>query len=191
MKTFKTLLYLTGLFFLAAPAVQAQDDDLNVNIDAASDVDLSEYNSYFWVTDFADGEDMWITVNKIQGQMIKDAVEYEMDVLGMEWNPENPDLLVNFHIFDKKYDENLYVDGAPYEYRYQDKQAIMETIEDGTIAISLIDKETGKSIWEGYATMGVEENESLRKQQADIRQATSAIMDRYNPEGLNQTNTLR
>ena len=162
-------------------------DDLNVSIDAEPDLDLSEYNSFFWVTDFGDGEDLWITVNSIQGEIIKNAINYEMDVKGLEWDPENPDLLVNFHIFNKGYDEEYYLGTAPYEYRYMDKQEIMDNIKDGTVVISLIDQESGKSVWEGYATIAVEESESLRQQQADIRQAVSAIFDRYNPGGITQT----
>lgn len=191
MKKFKIFPSFILLLLFFAFNAHAQEEDLNVSIDVEQDADFSDYNSYFWVTDFGNGENVWITVNRIQGEMIKDAVEYEMDVLGMEWKPENPDLLVNFHIFDEKYDENFYVGSAPYEYRYMDKQAIMEDITDGTIVISFIDTNTGKSIWEGYATIGVNENEPLREQQADIRQATSAIMDRFNPEGLNETTTLR
>lgn len=191
MKNFKIFSSLILLLFFAFNVQAQEEEDLNVSIDIEQDADFRDYDSYFWVTDFGDGENVWVTVNKIQGEIIKDAVEYEMDVLGLEWNPENPDLLVNFHIFDQQYDENFYVGSSPYEYRYMDKQAIMEGIEDGTIVISLIDTETGKSIWEGYASIGVEENESLREQQADIRQATSAIMDRFNPEGLNETTTSR
>lgn len=190
MRYYKLCSILLILFSISFSA-QAQNDDLNVEIDAAADVDLSEYVSYFWVTDFANGEDIWITVNKIQGEMIKDALEYEMDVKGVKWSPENPDLLVNFHIFDEAFDENFYTGSSPYEYRYMEKQAMMEDIEDGTIVVTLVDKETGKSVWEGYATIGVEENEPLRMQQTDIRQAISGIFDRYNPEGLTETSSLR
>ena len=167
--------------------LRAQDNDLNVNIDAESDLDLSDYNSYFWVTDFGNGSDLWITVNGLEGEMIKDAIEYEMDVKNLEWTPQNPDLLVNFHVFDKKYGKEYYMGDSPYEYRYMDKQEIMDNIKDGTLVVSLIDKDKGKSVWEGYATIAVDESETLREQQADIRQAVSAIFDRYNPNGLSQT----
>jgi len=186
MKHPKITLIILLLIFVTF-TTQAQDEDLNIKIDAAENVDLSEFDSYFWVTDYANGEDLWITVNKIQGEMIKDAVEYEMDVKGLEWSPENPDLLVNFHIFDRAFDKNFYTGNAPYEYRYMEKQSMVEDIEDGTIVITMIDKKTGKSVWEGYATVGVEEDESLRAQQADIRQAVSGIIDRFNANGINET----
>ena len=188
--TMKLLKFLFFSMFIAyLPTTEAigqaeEEDEIRVRIDSDPDVDLTEYDSYFWVTDFGNSDDLWITVNSIQGEMIESAIEYEMDVQNMEWSPENADLLVNFHIFDGKYGEEFYVGTAPYEYRYMDKQDIMEEIEDGTVVVSLIDRETGESVWEGYATMVVDENESLRKQQADIRKAVSAIFDRYNPGGL-------
>lgn len=191
MKNYKLYAIFFSTFLIFNFSAQAQDEDLNINIDAAQDVDLSDYDSYFWVTDYGDGEDVWITVNRIQGELIKDAVEYEMDVSGLRWNPEDPDLLVNFHIFDEAYDKEFYTGTSPYEYRYMEKQSMMEDIEDGTIVISLVDQETGKSVWEGYATIGVEEKEPLRMQQADIRQAVSGIFERYNPEGVNETTSSR
>lgn len=191
MKYFK--LFLLSLSFIAifATSLKAQENDLNVRIDAAQDIDFTNYDSYFWVTDFGNSENLWITVNSIQGEMIENAVEYEMDVKHIEWNPEDPDLLVNFHIFDEGYDEEFYTGAAPYEYRYMKKKDIIEEIEDGTVVISMIDKAKGEAVWEGYATIAVDESESLRQQQADIRQAVSAIFERYNPEGLSAATTVR
>lgn len=178
----KPLIFFTicALSYFTITTVQAQND-MNVHIDSEPNLDLSDYDSYFWVTDFSNDEDLWITINSIQGEMIKEAVDFEMDVKGLEWNPKDADLLVNFHIFDKDYDKKYYIGNTPYEYRYMDKQETMNDIKDGTVVISLIDKENGDAIWEGYATIPIEEDESLREQQADIRRAVAAIFDRYNP----------
>lgn len=120
----------------------------------------------------------WITVNPLETSMIKNSLVYELDTRDLKMNREDPDILLNFHIYDEKYSNEDYVGDAPYEYNYRKKQDIMSGIKDGTVVLSAIDPKSGESIWEGYANVDYDDSYSIRDKQIGIRKAADALIGR-------------
>jgi len=167
----------------------AQNEEIEFNTDFTEGTDFTDYESYFWVVDDKLGENTWISVNTMQAAMIKDAIEFKMDIEEYQKNPENPEILINYHIFDQDYDVEAYVATPPYDFRYMENRAKMENITDGTLVISVFNTEKGKVIWEGYATNVIQDDNSLRENQKNIRYAVANILNRFESTVIADANT--
>lgn len=173
------LFSLIFIMFFSAGVAIAQDEEIAVVTDFEEGISFDDYDTYNWAIPGVDEYegDLWISLNKLRGVMIQNAIEYEMDVRDYEFERNNPDILINYHVFEEAYEGEAY-GNYPFRYNEEDR-ATAADIEEGTLVISIIDRETGEAIWEGYASNIFQMEDSLRAEQRDIRKAVNMIMDRF------------
>lgn len=135
---------------------------------------MVEYRTTGW-------EDAYPEENKI----IKDAISYELDVRDLDKDRSDPDILIQYHIYDSDYvNDDRYINAVDdYRFTYTKKQDLMSNLDDGTVVLSVIDTEEGASVWEGFAYNAYDENDSYDERQQGLRQAVDALMERFAAEG--------
>jgi hypothetical protein len=173
------LIFCTSFLFTSAFAQEDSREEIEIFTDMEEATDFDEYETYFWSVDGKIGEDTWISMNTLKAAMIQDALEYKFDAEQYEMNPENPDIIISYHVFEDGYNVENYTPNPPFEFRYRENKAKLEKITPGTLIVSIFSPEKGKVIWEGYATNVVEENNSLRENQKDIRYSVSELIDQF------------
>ena len=140
-------------------------------IGSTSDLYIVEYERSRWESTFPE-----------QSETLKDAIGYEMDIRGVDENFSDPDVIVQYHVYtnNSKDDAEYAVSSDSYDFAYLKKQDIMKSMSDGTVIVSVIDTEKGKSIWEGYAFEALDTNGSIWEKQQDLRMAVHELMERFN-----------
>lgn len=133
----------------------------------------------------------WATLNPIESAILKEAITYQFDVEGLEMKTDDPDVFVQYHIYTGEYSEDdSYTrpadDGAGVagatganDNAYRQKQAMMDRIENGTVVLSVVDAEEGRSVWEGFAFNAYEEGATVREKQIGLRQAVDALVSQF------------
>lgn len=153
---------LSAVFFMLVSTtwVNAQKTYTDKN----ESTDLSDYNTYEWVFNkeiipenqvLIDGEMMLVYNNLTSNKMVKDAIEIQMEARGFSHNSENPDMLVNFRIFEKPTELRTYRLTNRQDYLGFGPRSMttkMVPVEAGTILVDFIDAETGLNIWQGFAS---------------------------------------
>lgn len=131
----------------------------------------------------------WATLNPMENTIIKEAITYEFDVQGLERTQSDPDMYVQYHIYDDAHsDDEAYINtNNGYDYTYTKKQDLMANIEDGTVVLSIVDAEEGKSVWEGFAYNAYEKDASLRDKQQGLRQAVDALVTQFLADNEDRT----
>lgn len=49
----------------------------------------------------------FVTENQLLSSMVENAIEYEMDTYNYNMEKENPDMLINYMVFDQKYNDEV------------------------------------------------------------------------------------
>jgi hypothetical protein len=114
---------------------------------------------------------------------IRDAVKHEMDSRGYTHTAGQPDLLVNFRVFDKP-TEIQSVDQLGNTYwaageinGYTSPETVR--LQEGSLMIHLADRKTGKLVWQGYAS-GLMDGNVFTKEGNKIDEAVSMVFDKFN-----------
>ena len=145
------------------------------------DANLDQYKSYA----LGDGmqsmmNEDYVTENELLNNMVENAIAYEFDVYNYDLKPEDADLLVNFMVFDQKYNDKMgYMPGYRIDEDFGMDDNILKQIKDGSLVISMVSTKDGKAVWSGYVPDGIDTEASLREQQKDARQAVSAAMEMF------------
>jgi len=172
-------------------AVNAQG--ITVKSDRALDADLSNYKTFYWSSQ----ADAWLDEGGIyflndlgMKSIIRDAVKGELMGLGYQLQSHEPDLIVNFRVFDKPVTLKGYEGyGTSYwsdeRYRSIDDAATYE-VEAGTLLVSMADRKNGQVIWQGFAS-GLIENNVFIKEEGRIREAVNLIFDEFNERAKEYT----
>jgi hypothetical protein len=105
-------------------------------------------------------------------------------------NADDADMVVNFRVFDQPvtlkgtegYGDNYWGGSAP------NNLADLESydVEAGTLLVSLSDRESGKVVWQGFAS-GLIDNDKFVKDEVKIREAVHMIFDNYNQHAKEYT----
>jgi hypothetical protein len=122
--------------------------------------------------------------------MIRDAVKAELMGLGYGLQSQEPDLIVNFRVFEKPVTIKGFEGyGASY-WGNQQFRGISESasydVDAGTLLVSLADRESGQVVWQGFAS-GLINNDSFIKDEGRIREAVNMIFDEYNQRAKEYT----
>ena len=157
--------------------VSAQE--ISIESDYSRDAELNTYNQYYWMMDNVLGDNLWVNLNTLKSALIRDAIEYQMDLLDYHKNVDNPDILVNYYIFSEGLDQEPFDDFDGDEGEFPNIN--LDAITDGTLIISFIDINTKETVWLGYAKDVVNEQnkDNLRQQQKSIRKAVARLMSTY------------
>lgn len=177
MKIFKlTLLILFGFGSLYSQEV-ASDRNL--------EVDLSNYTTFDWSSHAANQYDIFFLSDALVKHRIREAVQYELEARGYEYTQSDADLVVNFRVFEEPVtiegysetftDENYW---GPNEIRKDAIGLIPEPelrqaddqqkyfMEQGSLMVQLVDRNTGELVWQGYITEMMTSDEKNKVQQS-------------------------
>ena len=166
------------LFLIFLPVIVTAQE-FTIESDYDREAELDRYSQYYWMMDDQLGDNLWINLNTLKSALIKDAIEYQMDLLDYEKNVDDPDFLVNFFVFNEGYKEN------PLKEFYNEEDEFpninLDAITGGTLVLSFIDTKSNRTVWLGYAAEVINEQnqENLRDQQKSIRKAVSRLMSVY------------
>lgn len=158
----------------------------NTFSNADPDVDFSRYESFgFFSTLSTDNEQYQSLVSNF----LKVAVAQELDLRGLKYDEEAPELRVNFYINtkDKIKTRSVPTAGAYYGYRdpfydpwvgYGGYETRVDQYTEGTLNIDVVDVATNKLVWEGSVTGRLTEKD-VRNLEQTVDEAVAAVMDNY------------
>lgn len=173
--------YLSILFTLIFTAGIATAQDTEVIMKERPGADLDTYESYAFGNNFINIEDNeWYSFGTLNSKMVQNAIVHEFDTYGYDLKSENPDVLVNYMIFDSEYNDKYGYYKDPYTVDQEVGQDnILAQLEDGSLVVSMVDPDDGKSVWIGYAPDAIDPDDNLRQQQIDVRNAVADILETY------------
>jgi hypothetical protein len=162
----------------------AQNKGITVESDQVLNTDFSKYKTFSFASMIdSDLEVGFYFLNDlIMKSQIREAVRDELLGLGYKFDRENPDLIVNFRVFEKPttlkgYEGygTSYWGGAKYR---QISDSRSYDVKAGTILINFADTKTSQVVWQGFAS-GLIDNNKFIKDEGKIREAVNMIMDEY------------
>jgi hypothetical protein len=157
---------------------------ISVRSDRA-DVEFSGYRTFDWADQVDNQMDSgyYFLNDLILKAQIREAVRNEMMAVGYTPDDNRPDIIVNFRLFDKPVILRSMDDyGSDYwgatSYSNIGDNTSYE-VEAGTLLVSLIDRESGRVVWNGFAS-GLIDNDEFIKDEGKVIEAVSMIFDDYN-----------
>ena len=172
-------------------AVNAQS--ITVKADQSLDTDFSDYKTFYWSSQadaWLDEGGMYFLNDLGMKSIIRDAVKGELMGLGYNLQSYEPDLIINFRVFDKPVTLKGYEGyGTSYwgDERYREiDDAASYDVEAGTLLVSMADRESGKVVWQGFAS-GLIENNVFIKEEGKIREAVNLIFEEFDKRAKEYT----
>lgn len=165
---------------------------ITVKADRQLDTDFSQYKTFYWSSQ-ADqwlDEGLYFLNDLTMKSMVRDAVKGELMGLGYEMQSHEPDLIINFRVFDEPVRIKGYEGyGTGYwgDERFREvEDTTSYNVEAGTLLLSMADRESGKVVWQGFAS-GLIENDSFVKDEGKIREAVNLIFEEFNQRAKEYT----
>ena len=178
---------LAPLFALAMAALTACTTTPDVYTSTAPGADLSNIRTYGFIamasTDKAQYE-------SLETNFLKVAVAQQLDLRGLRYDPQNPDVLMNFFINTEEKVRSRQVPAAGGYYAYRDPlyddfaydpvvyETRIEQFTVGTLTIDMIDPRQRKLIWEGSVTGRLTKSD-VRNLEATIDEAVKDIFTQF------------
>jgi hypothetical protein len=166
-------------------AFTTNGQELKVESDRSLSADFSKYKTFY----FASQADAWLDegvyfLNDLEMKsIIRDAVKGELMGLGYEMQSNEPDLVVNFRVFEEPVTITGF-EGYGTSYwgseRYRDvSDKASYDVEAGTLLVSIADRASGLIVWQGFAS-GLIDGDAFVKDESKIRQAVNMVFEDYN-----------
>jgi hypothetical protein len=177
----KKIVLLAMLLMVCMTLTYAQK--IIVKGDRELGTDFGKYKTFNWANHAGlDNNGIYFLNDLIFKADIREAVEHEMQGLGYKLQPQSPDLIVNFRVFDQKARIKGYEGyGQGYwgseEFR-QASDTASYVIEPGTLLVSLVDRKNGTLVWQGFAS-GLINNKEFIKDHEKIKEAVNLIFEEY------------
>lgn len=177
----KQFLFITALC-LTASFTQAQD--VIIDSETQPNVDFGKFKTYAWASQVDSKLDsgQYFLSDLALKKQIRDAVSYAMDGRGYKFTRQNPDLIINFRVFDKPTTMKGYTGGNSGYFNASEVQGIIDEqeiqVKEGTILVNIVDTKTDQAIWRGLAS-GLTSNNSFNRQEGKVREAVNLIFNRY------------
>lgn len=157
---------------------------ITVASDRKLDTDFSKYKTFGWASQVDSNldEGFFFLNDLILKADVREAIEAELLGLGYAKQSNNPDLVVNFRVFEQptriqgfeSYGTTFWGD---MEYREISDTTSYE-VEAGTLFVSLVDRKKGEIVWNGFAS-GLIDNNKFIKDEGKIREAANLIFEEY------------
>ena len=186
----KKLIWICLISMGSVGAARAQA--ITVKSDRAPDTDFTGYKTFYWASQVDSWLDdgMYFLNDLTMKAMIRDAVKGELMGLGYQMQSFEPDLIVNFRVFEKPvtlrgYDGNSTSYWGDERYREISDTASYE-VEAGTLLVSIADRESGNVVWQGFAS-GLIRDDAFVKDEGKIREAVNLIFEEYNQRAREYT----
>lgn len=182
------LVCLMSVGFICATNAQT----IKVESDRNLDTDFSEYKTFYWASQVDSwlDEGFYFLNDLTMKSMIRDAVKGELMGLGYGLQSHEPDLIVNFRVFDKPVTLKGYEGyGSSYWTDEKYREASDTTsydVQAGTLLVSLADRESGRVIWQGFAS-GLIEDDAFIKDEGKIREAVNLIFEEFDQRAKEYT----
>ena len=180
--------WLLSLCFIGT--VKAQT--ITVESDRVLDADFSEYKTFYWASQVDSwlDEGMYFLNDLTMKAIIRDAVKSELMGLGYDMQSAEPDLIVNFRVFEEPVTLKGYEGYGTSFWGDERYREISDTtsydVEAGTLLVSMADRESGKVIWQGFAS-GLIKGDTFIKDEGKIREAVNLIFEEYNQRAKEYT----
>lgn len=144
---------------------------------------LDRYRAYAWASQVDDLQNSAYFLNDQKVKTyVKHAISKELGSIGYIYTDQEPDLLINFRVFDKPQKITCAADWGPSyfskgEITWYDEDRVFE-IPQGTVVVQFIDRHAGRIVWQGHVT-GLVEKGSFNKEKGKIDLAISFIFNQY------------
>lgn len=174
-------------FFVAALCLTVnfiQAQDVTIDSETKPDTDFSKFKTYAWASqvDSKSDQGQYFLSDLALKKQIRDAVSYAMDGRGYQLTRQNPDLIVNFRVFDKPTTIKGYTGGNSGYFGANEVQGLGNEqdiqVQEGTILVNIVDTKTSQAIWRGLAS-GLTSDNSFNRQEGKVREAVNLIFNKY------------
>jgi hypothetical protein len=144
-----------SFLFLIASACSTQ---LRVYSDYDRDYSIREFTTYTWAgSKEIESKNNPLYYNELNDKRIKNAVNAQLENKGYLPTPDNPRLIVHYHIV---VEDRTIVTTDPYGHYYSPYWMRLQTniypYREGTLIIDLMDANTDNLIWRGWAVAVLE-----------------------------------
>ena len=193
MKPLKKALLIL-LAFVTTPLL-AQRYTITSNRDLSAPFDT--YKTYGWAKHVTTTTSLAYALNDaIMKSKIQDAVAHELKSRNYVMNQRNPDVLINYRVFDKAvnvkdadgyFHDNSYwgtdevrnnaLGSLPFASSYYDQNSEYY-FDKGTLMVQLVDAKKGVVVWQGYAS-GLTDGNAFDRNPDHVAQAIRLIFDKY------------
>lgn len=173
--------WLMSVFVVGAAHAQT----ITVESDRVLDTDFSKYKTFGMAShiDSQLDEGLYFLNDLVLKAQVRDAVKNELRGLGYEQDPNDPDLIVNFRVFDQPVTLKGFEGYGTGYWGDQNYRQISDTtsynVEAGTLLVSMADRESGNVVWQGFAS-GLIENNMFMKDEGKVLEAVNLIFEEYN-----------
>ena len=193
MKPLKKVLLIL-LAFVSMPLLAQR---YTVTSDRDMSAPFDNYKTYGWAKQVTSASSLAYALNDaIMKSKIQEAVSHEMKSRNYDMNQANPDVLVNYRVFDKPVsvkDADGYFHDADYWGTDEVRNNALGTLpissstydneneyyfDKGTIMVQLVDAKKGVVVWQGYAS-GLTDGNSFDRNPDHIAKAIRLIFDKY------------
>lgn len=118
--------------------------------------------------------------------LIMTSIDNEMEAKGYREEQGQPDLLVTYRVLERKARLKGYINDYPTMVGSQEvrepQDTVTYTLEPGTLMVSLIDRESGQVVWDGFAS-GLMQNDTFVREEEKVKQAVHLIFEEYKHRG--------
>jgi len=176
---------MVGLLTVIASAFLGCASTPNVFSQADPTTDFSTYRTYGFDKNLATNDTQY---ESLITSFLKVAVAQQLDGRGLTYEPENPDLIVNFYLNTKEKVQSHSVPTMSGYYGWRDPffdpwpgytyETRITQYTEGTLNIDIADVVRHKLVWEG-ATVGRITDEIVRNLERSVDQAVADIFSQF------------
>jgi hypothetical protein len=172
----KRILVPTMIFFLIGCS-----PDIAIHTDYDPDYDLWTFRTFDWgqKVNIEEGQNP-LHYNELNDKRIKSAVQDQMSTRGYLLTDTRPDLILHYHIIVKD-KSTLVTDGYGYNYGpyWTRMETNLYTYREGTLILDLMDTNTNRLVWRGWAVSPLESSYTPEKIDRLIRTAVARIFKKF------------
>jgi len=174
------------MLLVASVAVVGCSSGLRVVTDVNPEADFASYHTYQWVDEPPTAEIDRVVFNDIVVARIRWAIDSVLESKGYAEVADEPDLLVTWHggvDARTRYVGGYGRYGVPYGAPRSPAPMRVDTWDQGTVLIEIVDAEHGETVWRGLGQTALYEEHDAEKRQAITGTAVSRIMGDLPPAG--------
>ncbi len=168
MKRTVVATFIVGLLFASCTRNQ-----ISVKANNDFQVNNSENRSFTIVQEASNRQEWKLPLNEM---VIVEEIEKQMRIRGYVESEKNADVLITYSIYNK----NLMLQEVKKINTSVHKETLdvyRKKLVNGTLIITMIDQNTSKVFWTGYASKILKSQKSLENR--DLKNITRAIFDNY------------
>lgn len=156
-------------------------NQLYVSSDLDKEIDFNTYKTFAWAKEQeapgAGGNPMFD--NELNRKRIKEAIEKEMEVLGLKRFDWAPDLLIDFHITINQKEAYMVHDNYSFGFRYWPNYDLNSySYNKGALVIHLVDSKKEQLVWQGIGSKTLADVPSENAEE-QIQKAVQRILAQY------------